>query len=102
MDELKELLRQTTKERIDVNCVKNTCYHQTIISLEHNHGEREKLNDLESAQAETKLLKERVMERKLKLENQPKLRFRDFFVIFNSRRPKIYCFILKLLADVVP
>ena len=62
--------------------------------------EREKLSELESAQEETKLLKVQMLERKNKLENQPKLRFRDFFTIYGMRRPKIFCYILKLLANV--
>ena len=95
--------QSSNKERIDVNCVKNTCYSQIIVSLEHTHNEREKLTELESAQEETKLLKIQMMEKKKKLENEPKLRFRDFFLIFNScRRPKIFCYFLKLLANVVP
>lgn len=40
-------MKQTLKERIDVDCVKNTCYRQTIVSLEHNYNERVKINQLE-------------------------------------------------------
>jgi hypothetical protein len=33
LEELIVLLKQSGKEMIDVSCVKNTCYHQTILSL---------------------------------------------------------------------
>lgn len=33
IEELKVLLKQSNKEMIDVDCVKNTCYHQTVLSL---------------------------------------------------------------------
>ena len=70
--------------------------------MEHTHIEREKLNQLESTQETTKVLKALMNERKKKLENQAKIRLRDFYVIYGYRRPKLFTFILKLVANVVP
>ena len=95
-------MKQTQKERIDVDCVKNTAYRQTIVSLEHNYNERLKLSQLEDTEVTTKALKSKMMEKKKLLEDQPKIRLRDFYIIFTSRRPKIFCFFLKLLANVMP
>lgn len=46
MEELKDLLKQSAKERIDVNCVKSTCYHQTVLSLDHDPLERLKQDQI--------------------------------------------------------
>lgn len=62
-------MKQAPKERIDVNCVKNTCYHQTVLSLEHEHSEREKINQIETTEATTKKLKLQMLERKKKIEH---------------------------------
>ena len=40
LDQLKLLLKESAKEIIDVNCPKNTCYHLTVLSLEHDPLER--------------------------------------------------------------
>ena len=34
------LMKQSNKEIIDVECLKNTCYHQSLLSLEHDPLER--------------------------------------------------------------
>lgn len=41
-------MKESEKERIDVNCVKNTCYHQTMFSIEHDAIEREKIGKIEA------------------------------------------------------
>ena len=48
LDELKILLKESNKDRIDVDCPKNTCYHQTILSLEHDPLERIKKGEIEN------------------------------------------------------
>lgn len=35
---------------IDVACVKSTCYHQTILSLDHDPLERVKKNQIEKSE----------------------------------------------------
>lgn len=54
MEELKELMKQSAKDRIDANCVKSTCYHQTVISLEHDYLERIKKDQLEHTELASK------------------------------------------------
>jgi hypothetical protein len=95
-------LKQSTKERILVNCVKNTCYHQTILSLEHDTLERAKLNQIENNEEVTKMMKLKQKDEKKKLRDMTGLRLRDFPQIFCGKRPKIFCFVLNLLAGVRP
>jgi hypothetical protein len=40
------------------------------------------------------------MEAKKKLKSLIGLRLRDFYVIYGTKRPKIFCFFLNLLAGV--
>lgn len=58
LDELKDLMKLSEKERIDVNCVKNTCYHQTVVSIEHDPLEREKISKIETNEIETQKRKQ--------------------------------------------
>ena len=102
IEDLKEMMKQTAKERIDVNCVKNTCYHQTIQSLEHDYNERVKMGQIESTEETTRQLKKMMMKKKKKLEDQKQLRLRDFYLIFKAKRPRIFCYFLQLLANVCP
>jgi hypothetical protein len=46
MEELKDILKQSGKEIINVPCPKNTAYHLTILSLEHDPLERAKINKI--------------------------------------------------------
>ena len=48
LDELKDLMKESEKERINVNCVKNTCYHQTVMSIDHDPIERDKQSKIEA------------------------------------------------------
>jgi hypothetical protein len=82
--------------------VKNTCYHQTILSLEHDTLERAKLNQIENNEEMTKLMKLKRKDEKKKLENLIGLRLRDFPIIFSGKRPKIFCFVLHLLSGLRP
>ena len=50
LEELIVLLKQSNKEMIDVACVKSTCYHQTILSLDHDPLERVKKNQIEKSE----------------------------------------------------
>lgn len=100
IEELKVLLKQSNKEMIDVDCVKNTCYHQTVLSLEHDPLERIKKNQIENNEILTKKYKQEALEAKKRLKNLSGLRLRDFYTIYGTRRPKIFCYLLNLLAGV--
>jgi hypothetical protein len=92
------LLKQSGKERIDVDCVKSTCYHQTVMSLEHDPLERLKQSQIETNELVTRKIKDEMTENRKKLQQTPGIRLRDFYLIYKSRRPKIFCFFINLLT----
>lgn len=70
------------------------------MSLEHDARERIKNGEIENSELATKKLKEEAKEAKTMLKNTPGLRLRDFYAIYGSKRPKIFCYFLNLLANV--
>lgn len=71
-----------------------------MVSLEHDPIERLKQDQIESNELATKRMKEEMDENRKKLQQTPGIRLRDFYLIFKSRRPRIFCFFIQLLTGL--
>ena len=95
-------MKESNKNLISASCVKSTTYHQSLHALEHTATVREKKNQLESEERTEK------NNRKYKEENdismkQDGIRFRDFAVHFNQKRPRIFALTMNiLLGETLP
>lgn len=102
LEEVKSLLKQNNKQRISVGCVKNTCYHQTVLSLDHDPLERIKQDQLEHNQLASQKQQMLHSDAKRTLLTTPGIRLRHFYSLFAGKRPKIFCYFLHLLTSLPP